>query len=112
MSAVVACVAPVVLAQQSPGQPGSFWLAILGLLVVTIIGFIVAMRVRAKAFQRPRLDDASFGFSELRGLRDSGQITHEEYEVAERRLRERAQDTVERVRREQATKKPNGRKPR
>jgi hypothetical protein len=89
-----------VLAQ---GSSGVFWISIVALLVVTVIGFVVAMRLRARAFDRSALDAESFGFSELRALRDSGRIS---YEIAERRLREKARETVERLRQERASAKP------
>jgi uncharacterized membrane protein len=92
-----------VLAQ---GSSGVFWISIVALLVVTVIGFVVAMRLRARAFDRSALDAESFGFSELRALRDSGRISDDEYEIAERRLREKARETVERLRQERASAKP------
>gem|GEM_PF-2022397 len=92
-----------VLAQ---GSSGAFWISIAALLVVTIIGFVVAMRVRARAFDRTAADAEAFGFSELKALRDSGRISEEEYAIADRRLREKARETVERLRQERATAKP------
>jgi len=92
-----------VLAQ---GSSGVFWISIAVLLVLTIIGFVVAMRVRARAFDRSAADAEAFGFSELRALRDSGRISAQEYEIADRRLRERARETVERLRQERETANP------
>ncbi len=92
-----------VLAQ---GSSGAFWISIVALLVLTVIGFVVAMRVRARAFDRTAADAEAFGFSELRALRDSGRISDEEYEIADRRLREKARETVERLRQERASAKP------
>jgi uncharacterized membrane protein len=92
-----------VLAQ---GSSGVFWISIVALLVLTIIGFVVAMRVRARAFDRSRADADAFGFSELKALRDSGRISEEEYAVADRRLREKARETVERMRQQRVSAKP------
>ena len=92
-----------VLAQ---GSSGAFWISIAALLVLTVIGFVVAMRVRARAFDRSAAEAEAFGFSELRALRDSGRISDEEYEVADRRLREKARETVERLRQERASARP------
>ena len=92
-----------VLAQ---GSSGAFWISIVALLVLTVIGFVVAMRVRARAFDRTAADAEAFGFSELKALRDSVRISDEEYEIADRRLREEARETVERLRQERASAKP------
>jgi len=93
----------IVLAQ---GTSGAFWISIVALFVLTIIGFVIAMRLRARAFDRSVADAEAFGFSELRALRDSGRISDEEFEIAERRLREKARETVERLRQERAATKP------
>jgi len=92
-----------VLAQ---GSSGAFWISIVALLVLTVIGFVVAMRVRARALDRAAGGVESFGFSELKALRDSGRISQEEYDNADRRLREKARETVERLRQERASAKP------
>ena len=83
-----------------------FWPSIVALLVLTIVGFVVAMRMRARAFDRSAAEASAFGFSELRALRDAGQISDEEFERAEQRLREKARETVDQLRREREAASP------
>jgi hypothetical protein len=75
--------APLPLAQTlSPQQRNAmlFWLGVL--LVIVVIGFAVLMlfRRRLTEEQAPSSQDVGFSLSDLRAMRDRGEITAEEYE--------------------------------
>ncbi len=93
----------VVMVASAPSSDG-FWLAVVGLLAATVVGFIVAMRARARALERNAPTADAFGFSELRALRDAGKITESEFSAAELRLRDKARETVDRARAEQVAR--------
>lgn len=66
-------------------QSAIFWLAVI--LVVVIVGFFLIMLMR-RWLKEPLVasQDTGFSLSELRAMRDRGEITPEEYELTRSRV--------------------------
>ncbi len=62
-----------------------FWIPVAGLLIVTVVGFLIAMRLRDAAKAEPKAD--GFTLEELRQLRRDGKLTDEEFESASTQLK-------------------------
>ncbi len=80
------------LAQSVRGASGAaFWAMIL--IVVALAGGVVILAVRKKMLETPSNDIGSEGlFDALRRMRESGEITRDEYDIARRRIVEKAME--------------------
>ncbi|GEM_PF-2995910 len=72
------------------------WLAIIMLMVLLGGGIILIMRSKlgAKEADRSSAHDVGFSLSDLRAMRDRGEITPEEYEVTRARIIAKIKGTV------------------
>lgn len=83
----------LVIAQGSGGTSGAggaiMWAMIL--IVAALVGGLVILAVRKKMLETPSSDIGSEGlFDALKRMRESGEITREEYDAARKRILERA----------------------